>query len=318
MVCSGLSPQPPRDLYSLAVSCSKVHLTATRGEGLVLPWLTRLSLVHACLASGRAGKEKWGWLPSAADSACSVALEALSTERSSRAKASLVMGKGPERLSSAESRSTGDTCRAGTVSAAMASQVCADLAAAVSTVGVQIEGAFLGCGGLGPQVYPARSVGGLPLGCFLGEWGEGWVQAFRFKLEALRDALSTGTVSDAASTGRQGMHSSIPRAPAQGKLIAIIRAVEVRRDSVARALNRSHCGDAFVLAVEVSDNFSLRSCGERLQYLKRYAALLGGSVGNNVTSLVCKMIVSRGGQLVEKASQYLARRACMVSTFSRV
>lgn len=195
-----------------------------------------------------------GWLPNAADSACSAGLQALSMESSGLGK-----GHGATRKSlgsvthTTERENTGGTDRTGAFSAVMVSQVCGDLAA-VGGGAEQTEWTLFRGGGPETQLYRAKSAGLVPEGCFLEEQGGDWLHAFRFKLEALRNALSGGTESDASSSERQYKQSSMYSFQVQGELTAITRCVEIRCDSVIQALRRSCYSEAFVLAVKVSAN----------------------------------------------------------------
>lgn len=225
----------------------------------MLPWPAQLSLLHACLAVGRIKGGMRGWLPNAVDSACSAGLQALSTESCKWGKTGLGKGHGAARKSlgsvtpSTERGNTGGTDRTGAFSSMMLSQVCGDLAV-VGGGAKQTEWAFLRGGGPETQLYRAKSTGLVPEGCFLEERGGDWLHAFRFKLKALRDALSDGIENGASSTEHQYQQSWMPSFQGQGELTAITRCVEIRCDSVTQALRRSCYSEAFVLAVKVSAN----------------------------------------------------------------
>lgn len=225
---------------------------------MALPWPAQLSLLHACLTVGRIRGGTRGWLPNAADSACSAGLQALSMESCKRGKTGLGKSQGSAQKSlgsvtlSTENGNKGGMDKTGTFSAVMLSQVCAELAA-VGGGADQTEWTFFR--GRGPDTqYRAKSAGLDPEGCFLKERGGDWLHAFRFKLEALRDALSGGTESDASSTEHQYQQSLTHSFPGQGKLTTITRCVEIRYDSVTQAMRRSCCSEAFVFAVKVSAN----------------------------------------------------------------
>ncbi len=259
--------------------------------GPLLPWAPRLCLLHACLASGNAGRKRWSWLPTVADSASSLALQELATREGSSSSSShshshsnsnsgsgsgagggsaAGSGKGPARASPAartppneagpEAAGAG---KAKAFPAALMAQVCGELA----TVGLaggagagagagsshgtgflyRYSGATSGCGGGGGDaesvLCSARAADLLPRGHS--------TSSFRLKLQSLREALL-------AKRGAESKVRAAEERPVQSAVAAAIACMglehlEIRPESVRRALERGGCGEAFILTVQVTD-----------------------------------------------------------------
>lgn len=141
---------------------------------------------------------------------------------------------------------------------AVIGQVCAELAAAdgVST-GPTVGGGFLSnCPGARTCIGAKRvssactTAGLLPEFTVLGERGGDWLQGFRFKLQALRDAILATTENDSTATQQHEERCSWgPRVV--GEAEELLDGVDVLPEVVERALERSRCGEAFVFAVQV-------------------------------------------------------------------
>lgn len=237
-------------------------LLAPGEEGPSLPWNARLCLLHACLCGGRAaaGRRKWSWLPTVADSASSFALQEIATEGSStststsntgnangngkgRAQTSTAGGAPPHRAGKLAGAD-----RAVSFSAAVMARVCEDLA----TVGAAGAGSTPGGSGF-PSIYAAGPTPGvpdktLPSACPAGVFAEQKhvMDSFRLKLQALRGALTSrmemeGRAADQSATtgGTETEYVGVGD-------------FDVHPGVVRRALERSHCGEAFILAVQVT------------------------------------------------------------------
>lgn len=236
------------------------------GAAQLLPWPARLCLLHACLAGASAGGRTWEWLPTAADSACSLALQAITTEGGNNSGASC-KGIRCARPSSARDARAGATGITGALSPTVIAAVCAELASAGSNESPSAKGIFRGgclSNGLRGAESGSTSAGAIGVfqgGYVLGERGGDWLQAFRFKLQALRDALLVGTETN----GKVAEHQEEQRSPLLGSTMmtrcdVMAEDVDVEPKAVERALERSSCDGAFVLSVQVSTD-AVHVCG---------------------------------------------------------
>lgn len=202
-----------------------------------------------------------------ADSASSLALQELATRKGSRSSASVAgngkNGKGPARASPAatappseagqEAASAG---KAKAFPAALMAQVCGELAAVGLAGGAgsssspgtgflyRYSGATPGGGGSGDAeggLSSARAADLLPRGHTTG--------SFRLKLQSLREALLHGAESKARAAEERPMQSD---AVAAAIGCAGLECLEIRPESVRRALERGRCGEAFILTVQVT------------------------------------------------------------------
>lgn len=225
--------------------------------------MAQLCLLHACLARKTAGGRSWGWLSTTADSACSSALQAIATFGSTSGS-SASKGKGRARQSQlrevpavevGKPKVTGIS-KTGWFPVAVVAQVCAELAAADSEAGQSVTGKFLGCSsratlnGAENRTSPRSGPAHLRGGHVLHRRGGDWLQAFRFKLKALRNALLTGTESNGKSSEQYKQAQFLGLTMVVGEEVWVGE-VGIKPETVAKALVRSRCGDAFVLAVQV-------------------------------------------------------------------
>lgn len=236
----------------------------------LLPWAPRLCLLHACLADGTTSAERrWRWLPTAADSLCSQALQALTKQGSSTSSRSSSNGKGKRRAPDSTATNGPATVNGSThtslpedlidepFSSAVVARVCSDLATAGTgtTLGNDsATGSFLSGYSRGVDEFSSGVAPSIAGGFVWRERGDDWLQGYRFKLQALRDTLLGG-----AEAGKgHGVGHNTPSGPTVADERGAVHDVDVRRGVVERALETSRCGEAFILAVQVRDSSCTR------------------------------------------------------------
>lgn len=222
----------------------------------MLPWAARLCLLHACLAGASAGSKRWRWLPAVADSACSLALQEIATEGSNSVSGREAgKGKGRARGHGAISTPTKRTVdrvavgtdRAEIYQAALMADVCAELArvevAGPEAVSTKKSGFLFGSLGTTPdgvaRISSSGATASLP--------ERHAADSFRLKLQGLRDALLS----------RRGSEGNVPvgqSVPSVGTIIGdvALEDLDIHPQAVKRALERCRCGEAFILAVQVT------------------------------------------------------------------
>lgn len=204
----------------------------------------------------------WEWLPAAADSTCSSALQAITTGSSNgdaatgkgkgRTQALQVMRPPPEGTHKREGADVTGMFAAGTLT-----QVCAEvLSATTSTRPPAIRAAHghdsTGSSGRADGVSPAGKI--LPGSHVLIQRGSDWLRAFHFKLRALRDALLAFRKDEVREDEvKQVIQAQPTQGPKGAAWEGSAEDVEVDPGVVLRALSNSRCRDAFVLAVKVSN-----------------------------------------------------------------
>ncbi|CAM9924413.1 unnamed protein product [Scytosiphon promiscuus] len=228
------------------------------GASPLLPWTARLCLLHASLADGKAKGRRWRSLSTVADSACSLALQDITTAGGSSGSSASANtrsnGKSPARLPTAKATSTREADMNGPFHPAFMAQVCEGLAK-IGAMGVGStpgNGFLCDFSGVVPGVVrggpsTSRSADPLPGGQAAG--------SFRPKLQALRDAL----LSAAGSEGR----AKEQRMPMRVAMVGDVdlEELEVHPEAVSRALERGRCGEAFILAVKAALEANLVATG---------------------------------------------------------
>lgn len=204
-------------------------------------------------------------MPAAADSLCSSALQdltkedALNNERGSCTISHDTKGKGRAHASTeggeaAVSRGAAVSELAlrqggvgdGGVKPGVVASMCIDLANFGQKARAEEWGRFLRIrSGLGSNQSCGASVL-LPGGGVMLEKGSTWLEAFRFKLHTLREAVMSGSGCKKVGVHQSLSWASCPAVRSAGEL------VEVPPEVVESALERSPCSEAFVLAVKVS------------------------------------------------------------------
>ncbi|CBN78757.1 expressed unknown protein [Ectocarpus siliculosus] len=226
------------------------------GTSPLLPWAARLCLLHACLAGTSAGSKRWRWLPTVADSACSLALQEIATEGSSSVSGSEAgKGKGRARGHGAKSAPTKEianrvaagTDKAEMYQATLMADVCTELArvevAEPAAVSTKKSGFLFGSLGTTPddvaRISSAGAAASLP--------GRHAADSFRLKLQGLRDAL----LSRRGSEGNAPVGQSVPSVTTIIGDVAL-EDLDIHPQAVKRALERGRCGEAFILAVQAA------------------------------------------------------------------
>lgn len=139
----------------------------------------------------------------------------------------------------------------GGVSSSVVLRICSELA---------MGGTAIHSPSLGPSFLSGLSQGAgarseqersLPGGYVLREQGEDWLQGFLFKLHALRDAIlrNAGGGDDDQGDARVAEGGTVAYG-GDGGMAA--HGADVLPEVVERALERSHCGEAFIRAVQVN------------------------------------------------------------------
>ncbi|CAB1117932.1 unnamed protein product [Ectocarpus sp. CCAP 1310/34] len=226
------------------------------GTSPLLPWAARLCLLHACSAGASAGSKRWRWLPTVADSACSLALQEIATEGSSSVSGSEAgKGKGRARghgAKSAPSKQIANRVAVGTDKAEMyqatlMADVCAELArvevAGPAAVSTKKSGFLFASLGTTPDdvatISSVRAATSLP--------ERHAADSFRLKLQGLRDAL----LSRRGSEGNAPVGQSVPSVRTIIGDVAL-EDLDIHPQAVKRALERGRCGEAFILAVQAA------------------------------------------------------------------